>query len=165
MGNTYTQLHIQFVFAVKFREALIDGSWEQRLYQYITGIVQNHDHKLIAVNGMPDHLHVFVGLHPVQSISDLMKTVKGESSEWINKEGFTAKSFDGRMDMVLSVTVIVMCRMFINTFSTKKNIIVKKHFWKNTKSFWRSLMWILMNDIFLKSLNNWWQELRGYATL
>jgi putative transposase len=93
MGNTYTQLHIQFVFAVKYREALIHESWEQRLYQYITGIVQNHEHKLIAVNGMPDHVHVFVGLHPTQSVSDLMKTVKGESSEWINKEGFTKKKF------------------------------------------------------------------------
>jgi putative transposase len=93
MGNTYTQLHIQFVFAVKFREALIHESWEQQLYKYITGIVQNHNHKLIAVNGMPDHLHLFVGLHTTQSIADLMKIVKGDSSEWINEQGFTKKKF------------------------------------------------------------------------
>jgi putative transposase len=93
MANTYTQLYIQFVFAVKYRKAVIDVSWEQRLYQYITGIVQNHKHKLIAINGMPDHMHVFVGLDPMQSISHLMKTVKGESSEWINKEKFTPQTF------------------------------------------------------------------------
>jgi putative transposase len=93
MANTYTQLYIQFVFAVKYRKAIIDISWEQRLYQYITGIVQNHKHKLIAVNGMPDHLHVFVGLDTVQSVSDLMKVVKGESSEWINKQKLTDQIF------------------------------------------------------------------------
>nr|WP_315822838.1 IS200/IS605 family transposase [Paraflavitalea speifideiaquila] len=84
MANTYTQLYIHCVFAVKYRAALLDTSWDQRLRMYITGIVQNHKHKMLAINNMADHLHLFVGLHPGQSISDMMQLVKGESSEWIN---------------------------------------------------------------------------------
>ncbi len=93
MANTYTQLYIQFVFAVRNRESLIHQSWEDQLYKYITGIVQNHKHKMITINGMPDHVHLFVGMHPTQSISTLMQVVKGESSEWINTKGFGAGKF------------------------------------------------------------------------
>jgi len=93
MANTFTQLHIQFVFAVQNRISLIDPAWETELFKYITGIVQNHKHKMIAIGGMPDHLHVFVGLHPTQSISNLMQIVKGESSEWVNKKGFAKGKF------------------------------------------------------------------------
>lgn len=93
MPNTYTQLYIQFVFAVQNRISLIQTSWEEELYKYITGIVKNHKHKMIAIGGMPDHLHLFIGLHPTQSISDLMKIVKGESSEWINAKQFVKGKF------------------------------------------------------------------------
>jgi putative transposase len=94
MPNTYTQLYIQFVFAVKYRRALISNYWEEQLRAYITGIVQNHKHKMLAINNMPDHLHLFVGLHPTQSISDLMRIVKGESSEWINANKWTETHFN-----------------------------------------------------------------------
>lgn len=94
MSNTYTQIHIQFVFAVKFRNACIGGQWKDELSKYITGIVQNNGHKLIAINGMPDHLHLFVGVRPAQSISDLMKDVKGNSSKWINEKKFNQSKFE-----------------------------------------------------------------------
>jgi REP element-mobilizing transposase RayT len=93
MSNTYTQLYIHFVFAVKYREAIIHEEWENRLQKYITGVVQNNGHKLLAINTMPDHLHLFIGLNPKQSISELMKLVKGDSSEFVNKEGFTKRKF------------------------------------------------------------------------
>jgi REP element-mobilizing transposase RayT len=93
MANTYTQIHIQCVFAVKFRQYVIEPFWKERLNQYITGIVQNNGHKMIAINNMPDHLHVFFGFRPNQSLADLIKTVKGESSEWINKEKFNSSTF------------------------------------------------------------------------
>jgi len=86
MSNTYTQIHIQCVTAVKYRASLIESSWKEQLHKYITGIVQNHGHKMIAINSMPDHLHLFIGFRPNQSLSDLMRLVKGESSEWINKQ-------------------------------------------------------------------------------
>jgi REP element-mobilizing transposase RayT len=93
MPNTYTQLYIHCVFAVKYREAVIEAGWEERLQKYITGILQNNGHKLLAINSMPDHLHFFVGLNPNQSISEMMKLAKGDSSEFVNKEKFTKRKF------------------------------------------------------------------------
>ena len=93
MSNTYLQLYIHSVFAVKYRKAVIEEEWEGRLQKYITGIVQNNGHKLLAINNMPDHMHLFVGLNPKQAISDLMRVVKGDSSEFVNKEGFTKRKF------------------------------------------------------------------------
>ncbi len=94
MPNTYTQIHIQFVFAVKFRNCVIQSSWKEELHKYITGIVQLHSHKLIAINSMPDHVHVFIGMRPTQSVSDLMQDVKGSSSKWINDKNLTVKHFE-----------------------------------------------------------------------
>ena len=71
MPNTYTQIHIQFVFAVKYREAIIHHSWKDELYKYITGVVQGNQHKLISINGMSDHIHILIGLRPTQSISSV----------------------------------------------------------------------------------------------
>jgi REP element-mobilizing transposase RayT len=72
---------------------LINNEWKNRLYQYITGIIQNNGHKVLAINGMTDHVHVFFGMRPDQSLSDLIRKVKGESSEWINLQKFTASPF------------------------------------------------------------------------
>src|SRR5690349_19245589 len=88
MSNTYTQVFIQTVFSVQNRKSLIRKEWKDELFKYMTGIVQNNGHKLIAINGMPDHVHLFVGMKPHQSLSDLMQDVKGDSSKWINKKGF-----------------------------------------------------------------------------
>ncbi len=93
MANTYTQIHLHCIFAVKYRRALITDPWKERLHQYITGIVQNHTHKMISINTMPDHLHMLIGMRPIQSLSDLMSIVKGESSEWINTKKFTHSTF------------------------------------------------------------------------
>lgn len=93
MPNTFTQLHIHCVFAVKYRAATIHPSFQEPLHQYITGIVQNNGHKLLAINSVADHLHLFFGLNPSQSISEIMRQVKGDSSEFINKEKFTKRKF------------------------------------------------------------------------
>ncbi|MEL7220525.1 MAG: IS200/IS605 family transposase [Bacteroidota bacterium] len=93
MANTYTQIHIQAVFAVKYRAALIKADWKDELYKYMTSIIQNEGHKLLQINGMPDHVHVFFGMRPRQSLSDLMKQLKGESSKWINRKGLCESKF------------------------------------------------------------------------
>lgn len=93
MANTYTQLHIQFVFAVKYRAAMIHPSWKQELHKYITGIVQENGHKMLQVNSMPDHIHILVGLRPAQSVSSLVQNVKTESSKWIKTKGFCPAPF------------------------------------------------------------------------
>lgn len=94
MANTYTQIHLQFVFAVKHRKGLIHSSFKDELYQYITGIIQNYNHKLLAINGMPDHIHILIGMRPTQSISDLLQDVKGSSSKWINEKNFLKVKFE-----------------------------------------------------------------------
>lgn len=93
MANTYTKIHIQLIFAVKNRDCVIRNSWKEELYRYMTGIIQNHDHKVLAINGMPDHVHILVGMRPVQSLSDLMQDIKGDSSKWINQKRFVKGKF------------------------------------------------------------------------
>ena len=93
MDNTYTKIYIQFVFAVQDRLSLIQNAWKDELYKYITGIVQNNKHKLIAINGMANHIHVFVGYKPHQLIPDLLQDIKGSSSGWINEKRFVKGKF------------------------------------------------------------------------
>jgi len=94
MANTYTQIHIQAVFAVQNRRSLIQNDWKDELYKYISGIVQNHDHKVLKINGMPDHIHLLFGFRPTQSLSDLMQMVKQDSSIWIKEKGFVKGKFN-----------------------------------------------------------------------
>ena len=93
MANTYTEIHIQFVFAVKHRDGLIHSSFKNELYQYIAGIIKNHNHKLLAINGMPDHIHILIGMRPTQSIADLLQDIKGNSSKWINEKKLVLGKF------------------------------------------------------------------------
>ncbi|MHA7102406.1 IS200/IS605 family transposase [Roseivirga pacifica] len=93
MSNTYSQIHIQVVFAVQDRVSLITPTWKDRLYKYITTIIQNHGHKVLQINGMPDHIHILIGLRPTQALSILIKEVKQYSSKWINESGFVIGKF------------------------------------------------------------------------
>ena len=93
MSNTYSQIHIQAVFAVQNRACVIQPTWKDEMYKYISGIVTNNGHKLLAINGMPDHIHVFFGMRPSQSISDLLQDIKGSSSKWINEKSFINSHF------------------------------------------------------------------------
>jgi putative transposase len=80
MPSTYTQIHIQAVFAVKFRLALLGDRWREEFHKYVTGIVRNQGHKMISINSVSDHVHLLFGTRPVQSLSDLMQDIKGDSS-------------------------------------------------------------------------------------
>ena len=94
MANTYTQIHIQFVFAVKYRDGLIHSSFKEELYQYISGIIKANNHKLLAIKRMSDHIHILIGMRPTQSISELMQTIKANSSKWINEKMFLKVKFE-----------------------------------------------------------------------
>ena len=93
MANTYTKIYLHLVFAVQNRISLIQPEWKDELYKYITGIIQNNGHKLIAINGMSNHLHIAVGYKPHQLIPDLLQDIKGNSSTWINKKRFVKGKF------------------------------------------------------------------------
>lgn len=94
MAGTFSQIYIQLVFAVKGRESLIHSSWEEELYKYITGIIRNKDQKLLAINGMPDHIHILIGMRPSCCLSDLVREIKKSSNSFIKDKKFTRFKFD-----------------------------------------------------------------------
>ena len=87
MANTFSQIYLQFVFAVQNRRNLIPKEHKEELHKYITGLVQNRKAKMIAVHCMPDHVHIFVGFKPSVLISDFVKEIKVESNEFITRKG------------------------------------------------------------------------------
>ena len=93
MANTYTQIYIQYVFAVQNRISLIKNEWKDELYKYMTGIINQHEHKLLSIGGMTDHIHALVSMHPKQAPSDLMYELKRSSSLWINENKFVFGKF------------------------------------------------------------------------
>jgi Transposase and inactivated derivatives len=84
MPGTFSQIYIQVIFAVKGRENLIGNSWKTELNKYISGIIKGKEQKSIIVNGMPDHIHAFIGLRPAMAISDLVRDIKNNSSNFVN---------------------------------------------------------------------------------
>ena len=94
MNGTFSKIYIQIIFAVKGRESLIKTEWEEKLYKYITGIVKNKKQKMIAINGMPDHLHFFIGMSPSCCLSDLVREIKKSSNDFIKENRFTKFNFN-----------------------------------------------------------------------
>lgn len=93
MAGTFSQIYIQVVFAVKGRECVIHTSWEEELYKYISGIVRNKGQKMLAINGMPDHLHIIIGMKPSCCLSDLVREIKKSSNDFINEKKFSKYKF------------------------------------------------------------------------
>lgn len=93
MANTYTQIYIHVVFAVEGRQYLIPAKHNDELQKYVTGIVSGQKQKLIAVNNMPDHVHMLIGLRPDCSLSDLVRDVKAGSSKFINEQRWMVGRF------------------------------------------------------------------------
>lgn len=93
MAGTYSQIYIQIVFAVKGRQNLIGKEWQEELNKYISGIITNKGHKSMIVNGVSDHIHVFVGLKPSMAISDLVREIKNNSSNFINDKKLVSGKF------------------------------------------------------------------------
>ena len=92
--STYSQIYIQIVFAVKNRQALIANSWQEELYKYVTGIVQNKDQKMLAINGMPDHIHILIGMKPSCCLSDLVREIKKSSNSFVKEKEFSKYKFE-----------------------------------------------------------------------
>jgi REP element-mobilizing transposase RayT len=91
--STYSQIYIHVVFAVKGRESLINYSWEEELYKYISGIVKNKEQKMLAINGMPDHIHFLIGMKPSCCLSDLIREIKKSSNDFIREKKFCKHKF------------------------------------------------------------------------
>ena len=94
MANTYTQLQIHIVFSVKGRQNLIPQSSREQVEKYMTGIIQNRKHKLLAIYCMSDHVHLFIGLHPSDSISNLVTAIKKASKNYIKEKDWMPFAFE-----------------------------------------------------------------------
>ena len=94
MANTYTQCYVHLVFAVKNRDSLIKIAWKNELGMYITGIIQNHNHKLLVINAMPDHIHIFIGYNVNQLIPNLVEEIKTSSNAWIKNNNLSKFKFE-----------------------------------------------------------------------
>ena len=93
MANTYSQITIHSVFAVKYRENFITKDWRDNLHQYISGIITKKGAKSLAVGGWKDHVHILFGMPVTTCISDFMSMVKANSSKWINEQNFLENKF------------------------------------------------------------------------
>ena len=91
--STYTQIYIHIIFRVKYTQLSLKGENQTRVYKYITGIIKNVGHKPIVINGMPDHIHILIGLTPDKTISDLVKEIKRCSTNFINENRFCKGKF------------------------------------------------------------------------
>ena len=94
MANTYSQIYIQIVFAVRGRQSLIHADHKEEIQKYIAGIVRKQNQKLIAIGGMPDHLHALIGMKPGITLSDLVRDVKSDSSVFINSKRWVRGKFN-----------------------------------------------------------------------
>ena len=94
MPGTFSQIYIQVVFAVQNRDYLIQPSWEEELYKYISGITKNKGQKMLAINGMPDHIHFLIGMKPSCCLSDLVREIKKSSNEFITEKKFSKFKFN-----------------------------------------------------------------------
>lgn len=94
MANTYTQLYFHLVFAVRGRDNAISPNWKEDLYKYISGIISNHEQKLMIINGMPDHVHLLIGTKPNCNLSGLVRVIKSNSSKWINEKRLVRGKFE-----------------------------------------------------------------------
>ncbi|MBL7829152.1 MAG: IS200/IS605 family transposase [Saprospiraceae bacterium] len=94
MADVFSQIYLQIVFTVKNRQALISPTWEEHMYQYATGIVQARGHKMLAIGGVSDHIHLFIGFKPSDSLSDLVREIKTGTSHFIKNNYPTQQKFE-----------------------------------------------------------------------
>ncbi len=125
MADVFSQLYIHIVFAVKNRQALIQPSWETQLHKYITGIVQGRGHKMLAIGGMPDHLHIFIGMKPVESLSELVREIKKSSTTYVKQNKLSAFAFRWQSGYGAfshsKPQVPIVCRYILNQKEHHKN--------------------------------------------
>lgn len=93
MANTYTQIYLHLVFSPKGRENVIPVKHKEELQKYTTGIIQNRRHKLLAINYMPDHVHIFIGYQPSQALPELLRDIKANTSKFINEKKWLPGKF------------------------------------------------------------------------
>jgi len=131
MADTYSQIYIHIVFAVKGRDNLISGKWKDELYKYITGIITNEGQKLLAINGMPDHVHILIGLKPTMALSNIVRDIKANSSKFINEQRFIAGKFEWQQGFGAFSYSLRKYRSSQNISKIRKGITKDNHLRRN----------------------------------
>lgn len=146
--STFTQLYIQIVFAVRGRESLIQSEWEDELYRYIGGILNGKGQKPLAINGMPNHIHLFVGMKPHISLSDLVREIKKSTNSFINdkrlsryrfqwQEGFGAFSYhQSQIDSIIRYVQNQKIHHATRTFREEYDGLLKEYQIEPDKRFY-----------------------------
>ena len=139
MPNTFSQIYLQFVFAVKHRQYLIPKEHKEELQKYFTGLVKSRHAKMLAVNCMPDHTHLFVGFKPSVLISDFVKEIKVESNEFINAKKWTKGKFNWQEGYgVFSYShshIDSVIKYIVNQESRHKKVTFKEEYHEFLKKF------------------------------
>jgi len=135
MSGTFSQIYIQIVFAIKGRQNLIHSTFEEEVYKYISGIVSGKRQKSLAVNGMEDHIHILVGLKPSMCISDLVRDIKNNSTNFINKHNWLRTKFSWQEGFgAFSYSELITGKLLI-ILKIKNNIMKNKLSGMNTYHF------------------------------
>ena len=137
MANTYTQLYLHVVFAIQNRDVAIRPKWEAELYKYITGIVQNKGQKMLAINGVEDHIHFLIGMKPACCLSDLVREIKKASTVFVNKNDFCRYKFQWQEGFGAFTYGHSQLGSIINYIQRQKEHHHKKSFAQEYKSFLR----------------------------
>ncbi len=153
MADVFSQIYIQTVFAVKNRQALILPEWEEELYKFTTGIVQNRGSKMLAIGGMPDHIHIFIGLKPAESISDLVREIKKATNDFVQDNRLSPFKFDwqagyGAFSYSRSHRDAV-CKYILNQKEHHRQKTFEEEFFKMLKDFEVEIGQKKMFDFFL----------------
>ena len=152
MANTFSQIYIQTVFAVSSRESLIKPEFKEDRYKYITGIVRNLKQKLIAVNAVPDHVHILVGLKPSVALSDLVRDIKSNSSTFINEKKWVRGRFNWQEGFGAFSHGHSQLDDVIRYIQNQEKHHVKKTFKQEYLEILKGSMWSTMKDMSLIGL-------------
>ena len=153
MADVFSQIYIQTVFAVKHRQALIQPAWEEQLFKYTSGVVQARGHKMLAIGGMPDHIHLFFGLKPVESLSDLVREIKNATNDYIRENRLSPYKFDWQAGYgAFSYSrshIEAVCRYILNQKAHHKKRTFEEEFFKILTDFEVEIGQKKMFDFFL----------------
>ncbi len=135
MGDTFTQLYVHIIFSVKNREPLIKTSFRDNLFAYMAGIIKNKNQKPLAINGMADHVHIFVGIKPDKSISELVREIKSNSSKFINENELSPVKFNWQEGFGAFTYSHAQISSVINYIANQQEHHKKKIFTEEYKEF------------------------------
>jgi REP element-mobilizing transposase RayT len=165
MANTYTQCYFHLVFAIKNRDALIKKAWKDELGKYITGIVQNHRHKMLAIGSMPDHLHILIGYNLNQLIPDLVEEIKTSTNSWIKGKRLSKFKFEWQKGYGAFTHSHSQIDLVAKYILSQEEHHKKGHSEKNILKFRRRTTWNLKMNMSLNSLMTLMVGIKYYGAL